>query len=392
MRSNLSDVIVLGLGGVGSSVVYHLASRGLRVLGLERFGATHNHGSSHGDSRIIRQAYHEHPSYVPLVRRAYQLWERLERDSKTSVLRQTGGLMIGPPGSPIVEGAILSATQHDLPIQILNAHEMIRRFPVLNPRPHETAFYEAMAGYLRPEAAIHAHLKMAEVCGAELHFHEAASDWHAHQSGDQVTVKTSIATYQGGHLIVAPGAWAPEILAGLHIPFDVRRHVMCWFQPLGGSDGFQPEQLPIYIWDVDAGHCFYGFPAIGGPTNGVKAAMHSGGRACTANNVDRNISESDVAEVRTYLQRFIPSLNGQLLRAATCMYTLTPDRHFVVGIHHSHPQVCVAAGFSGHGFKFATVMGEILADLTIDGRTNHPIALLSPTRFSNYIIAPDQHL
>jgi sarcosine oxidase len=379
--ANRYDVIILGLGGMGSAAAYHLASRGKRVLGLEQFGAVHSHGSSHGDSRIMRQAYHENPSYVPLARRAYELWEQLEQDCGAHIFQQTGGLMIGLPGSRVVEGTIRSATQYNLPFQVLQAQEMRRRFPVLHPRPEELAVYEDAAGYLRPEAAIHAHLQLAARHGAELHFHETAHTWAAHASGDGVLVKTSMATYEAERLVIAPGAWAPEILSDLQIPFDVRRHVMCWFQPAAESSQFQPDQFPIYVWDVDGRHCFYGFPATGDPADGVKAAMHSGGEHCTAANIDREIRDADVAEIRNYLQSFIPSLNGPLLRAATCMYTLTPDEHFVVAIHPRHPHVCIAAGFSGHGFKFTSVMGEILADLAVDGRTSHPIDFLSPARF-----------
>ncbi|HMF78858.1 MAG TPA: N-methyl-L-tryptophan oxidase [Bryobacteraceae bacterium] len=376
------DVIIVGLGGMGSAAAYHLAARRTRVLGLEKFSAAHNRGSSHGDSRIIRQAYHENPGYVPLAQRAYQLWQRLEHDANTSILRQTGGLMIGPPGSSVVKGTILSATQHNLPFQVLNADEIRRRFPALHPRPNDTAVYEAVAGYLRPETAIHAHLQLASKHGAELRFQEPVNEWAASGSGDRVVVKTAAAAYEAARLIIAPGAWASELLGDLQIPFDVRRHVMCWFQPADNENGFQPDQFPIYIWDVDGHHCFYGFPATGNAADGVKAAMHSGGRPCTASNIDREISDGDVADVRDHLERFIPSLNGPLLRAATCMYTLTPDQHFVVAIHPRHPQVCVAAGFSGHGFKFTSVMGEILAGLAIDGRTDYPIDFLSPARFS----------
>jgi sarcosine oxidase len=367
---------------MGSAAAYHLASRGKRVLGLEKFGAAHEKGSSHGDSRIIRLAYHEHPSYVPLARRAYQLWERLERDSHASLVRQTGGLMIGLPGSRVVEGAILSAKQYDLPFQVLEGEEIRRRFPVFHARPEELAVYEAVAGYLRPEAAINAHLQLAVRHGAELHFHEAADEWTAEESGDRVIVKTAAAVYEAERLVIAPGAWAPEILSDLQIPFHVRRHVMCWFQPVADVAKFQPDQFPIYVWDVDGRHCFYGVAATGDAVDGVKAAMHSGGELCAADSIDREIRDADVAEVRTYLRRFLPSLNGPLSRAVTCMYTLTPDEHFVVAVHPRYPQVCVAAGFSGHGFKFTCAIGEILADLATNGRTEQPIGFLSPARFN----------
>ncbi len=381
-QRNIYDVIVLGLGGMGSAAAYHLAARGMRVLGLEKFEAAHQHGSSHGDSRIIRQAYHEHPNYVPLARRAYQLWEQLQQDSGTAIFRKTGGLMIGQETSSVVQGTLRSAQQHQLPVEFLNAEQIRKRFPVLHPRAEEVAVYETAAGYLNPESAIRAHLELAVRHGAELHFHEPVTEWTARQSNDGVTVTTGKGSYQAARLVIAPGAWAPEILSGLEISFAIRRHVMCWFQPLAETDRFQPSQFPIFIWEVDGDSCFYGLPATSGDRSGVKAAMHSGGELCTANTIDRAIHEEDVAEVRDYLRRFIPSLNGPLLRAATCMYTLTADQHFVVAVHPRHPQVSIAAGFSGHGFKFTSVIGEILAGLAIEGRTSHPIDFLSPARFA----------
>jgi sarcosine oxidase len=305
----------------------------------------------------------------------------LERASGSRLLHRTGGLMIGQPGSSVVEGAIRSATRHCLPFQVLSSVEIRTRFPALTPRVNEVAMYESIAGYLRPEAAIRAHLEFAEKHSADLHFNEAVSEWTAHSSGDGVTVKTAAGTYEAARLVMAPGAWAPDILSELQIPFDIRRHVMSWFQPLAHAGNFQADQFPIYIWDVDGHNVFYGFPATGSTADGVKVAIHSGGEPCTADSIDRQIRDPDVTEIRGHLQNFIPSLNGPLLRALTCMYTLTPDQHFVVGLHPRYPQVAIAAGFSGHGFKFSGVMGEILADLAIDGRTSQPIEFLSPNRF-----------
>ena len=374
------DVIVIGLGGMGSAAAYHLAARGKRVLGLERYTPAHNQGSSHGDSRIIRQAYHENPAYVPLVQRAYQLWEQLERDTASDLLRLTGGLMIGPPGSSVVNGTIASATEHSLSYEALDAKELKRRYPVLQPRPNEQAVYEVRAGFLRPEAAVRAHLQMAERCGAELHFGEPVESWDTETSSLGVSVTTSRATYSADHLVIAPGAWAPQMLPNIVVPFEVRRHVMVWFEPRD-TQPFLPGRFPIYIWDVNGTDCFYGFPATDGPTGGVKAAMHSGGDICTADTIDRTIAESDITELRGYLASFIPSLDAPVAKAAACMYTLTPDEHFVLSLHPAHPQVAIAAGFSGHGFKFTSVVGEALADLATAGTTRHPIALFSPARF-----------
>jgi sarcosine oxidase len=376
------DAIVVGLGAMGSAAAYHLAARGQRVLGLEKFGAAHNLGSSHGDSRIIRQAYHEHPSYVPLALRAYELWRRLELDSGARILQETGGLMIGGPGSRIVEGAIRSAQRHGLAFEVLTASQVRTRFPAFQLRPDDTVMYEPAAGFVRPEAAIRAHLQMAASLGAELHFHEPIDAWAAYPSGDGVTVKTHQGSYEAARLVLAPGAWAPQILSDLQIEFDVRRHVMCWFEPAVQPVVFQAGSFPIYIWDVDGVNCFYGFPSTGGDDDGVKAAMHSGGQKCNAESVEREVSVVDVEELRSYVREFSPALNGRCLRAGVCLYTLTPDEHFVVSLHGSYPQVSIAAGFSGHGFKFSCVLGEILAELAITGKTHHAIEFLSAGRFS----------
>ena len=366
---------------MGSAAAYHLASRGKRVLSIEQFAPAHDKGSSHGGSRIIRQAYYEDPSYVPLVLRAYELWEKLERDSASDLLRITGGLMIGPPDSAIVQGTIASANAHDLPYEVLDSGELRRRYPVLNPRPDETAVYELRAGFLRPEACVRAHLALAARHGAELHFEECVREWTA-TSGNGVQVVTTGGTYQADRLIIAPGAWAPGLLQELGIPFDIRRHVMCWFRPVANVESFLPERFPIYLWEMDSEHVFYGFPAIDGSEGGVKVAMHTGGDRCTPANIERRISDCDLEELRAPLSRFIPSLNGSSIKAATCMYTLTPDEHFILSLHPDHPQVAIAAGFSGHGFKFTSVIGEVLAELAIDGKTRHPIALFAPERFS----------
>jgi len=367
---------------MGSAAAYHLASRGKRVLGLEQFSPAHDKGSSHGESRIIRQAYYEDPAYVPLVLRAYELWEKLEHDSKNDLLRITGGLMIGPPDSAIVQGTIASARAHNLAYEVLDSCELRRRYPVFHPRRDDAAVYELRAGFLRPEACVSAHLAQAACHGADLRFEECVQEWSAISSHDGVRVITTSGTYEADRLVVGAGAWAPSLLAELNIPFDVRRHVMCWFHPVGNTESFLPERFPVYLWEVDSHDVFYGFPITGKITEGVKAAVHTGGDRCTPVTVERQVSNSDVEELRSLFRRFIPSLDGPVSAAATCMYTLTPDEHFVVSLHPKHPQVAIAAGFSGHGFKFTSVMGEILADLATTGSTRYPIALFSPGRFS----------
>jgi sarcosine oxidase len=375
------DVIVIGLGGIGSAAAYHLAARGKRVLGLERFTPAHDRGSSHGSSRIIRQAYHENPDYVPLVLRAYELWEQLERDSQTQLLTATGGLFLGTENSDVVQGSLLSAKQHNLAHEVLDAKEIQRRFPVLRPRAEDCAVFEKKAGFLRPEVAVATHLGLAAQHGATLHFEEPTVDWTA-TDGGAVRVVTPKTAYKAARLVIAPGPWASNLLK-LALPLHIRRHVMAWFDPLTAIQNFAPDRFPIYIWRTGNETVFYGFPATDCERCGVKAAMHSGGDICTTDSIEREIHDRDIEEIREQLATFIPALNGKLLHAATCMYTLTPDEHFVVSPHPNYAQVTIACGFSGHGFKFATVLGEVLADLAIDGHTKWPVDFFSAERFAN---------
>lgn len=372
------DVIVIGLGGMGSATAYQLAQRGQRVLGLEQFTPPHDRGSSHGKSRIIRQAYFEHPSYVPLLLRAYELWQQIEQETAEEVLIITGGLMIGLPESPTVAGSLRSAKQHGLAHQVFTAEEIHRRFPLLHPNPATIAVYEAKAGFVRPEASIHAHLQRAAELGAELHFAEPVLDWVATETGVEVT--TAEGKYQADKLVIAPGAWASRLLK-LDVPFVVQRQVLYWFQPASSLELFSCDRLPIYIWEAEDGVQFYGFPADGDA--GVKIAFFRMGQDCTPETITRTVHDHEIAKMRAYISEYIPALNGKLLNATTCMYTTVPDEHFVIGLHPNYPQVTIASPCSGHGFKFASVVGEILADLAVAGETKYPLDLFSPTRFSS---------
>jgi sarcosine oxidase len=377
------DAIIIGLGAMGSAAAYQLAKRGRRVLGLERYRPAHDQGSSHGQSRIIRQAYYEDPAYVPLLLRAYDLWWQLERDANESLLTITGGIMIGPPESQVVAGSIRSAQEHGLQHEIFDAAEIRRRLPQLTPGPNIIALYERLGGVLYPEAAIQAQLRLAEAHGAALRFEEPALAWHAAPSGDRVRVTTARGSYEADRLVIAAGAWAPELVSDSGLPLTVRRNVLYWFEPTSDRDAFLPERCPIYIWEAEDGSSFYGFPTLPGTPAGVKVAFHNFGPYCTPATIDRQVHEQEVANMRRWLAKRIPALSGgALVEAKTCMYTLTPDMDFLIGLHPQHPQVVLASPCSGHGFKFASVVGEILADLAIDGATQQPIAPFAPERFA----------
>lgn len=370
------DVIVLGLGAMGSAAAAHLAGRGQRVLGLDAHTRGHTKGSSHGRSRIIREAYYEAPQYVPLVQRAYVLWRELEEATGRQLLTITGGLSIGRPDGEIVAGAVQSAQLHALPYERLSAEEVTARFPGFRPVADMVGVYEPRAGILQPEACAGAHLDVAARCGVELRHEEPVTRWRA--DGDGVRVETARDTYRADRLVIAAGPWSAEVLADLGLPLEVERIVNVHFEP-ARPDLFGPEACPVYLLEVPEGH-YYGFPSL--PEQGLKFGRH-GGEVCTPGTIRRAIGEDEVALLRRVLDRYVPGAASAVKWALTCMYTNTPDRHFILDRHPAYPaQVVYGCGFSGHGFKFASVIGEVLADLAIEGATRHDIGFLSARRFA----------
>lgn len=369
------DVIVLGLGGMGSAAAYHLAARGQRVLGLEQFLPPHSQGSSHGSTRVIRQAYFEDPAYVPLLLRSYALWNDLERASGRQLLVLCGGLMMGDRDSEVVQGSLRSAREHDLPHEWLEAREIRRRFPPFQISDDTVALFEQAAGLVYCEEAVRAHLGAATRAGAELHFQEEVTSWRPTPNG--VEVITPRDTYSAGHLVVTAGPWAPGVLKDLHLPLTVERQVLFWFEPKSGLAPFHPERFPIYIWQKSESCTPYGFPAVDGPNGGVKIALYRSPdvEICTPQTVRRTIEPRDEAALRAVVRQFLPDLDGPVVQAATCLYTLTPDLNFILDRHPHHPQVIIGAGFSGHGFKFCSVVGEVLADLTTRGASGFDLGL-----------------
>jgi sarcosine oxidase len=366
MRVTRFDVIVVGLGGMGSAAAAHAASRGQRVLGVEQFQPAHDQGSSHGRSRVIRLAYFEDPAYVPLLQRAYELWRQLEGRTGRRLLQITGGLMIGRADSDVVAGSLRSAQQHHLAHEILDSAQIRARFPVFTPHRDTVALFEDQAGVVFPEEAIRAHLDVAADHGARLHFDERVEQWVALPSG-AIEVRTSRGRYEAGRLILAPGSWASAIFKADWLPLEVEPQQLYWFEPAEGPAPFTPDRFPIYIWDLDGGVQFYGFPAD--DDGRVKVAFF------------RSRVQGEEA-MRKALAPCLPALAaGRLVETVSCKYTLTPDHHFVIGVHPGAENVVIASPCSGHGYKFASVIGEILSDLAVDGATRHPIALFSPSRF-----------
>jgi sarcosine oxidase len=370
------DVIVLGLGGMGTAAAYELAHRGRRVLGIEQYELVHARGSSHGETRIIRKAYYEHPHYVPLLRRAYERWYELEQRSGERLLLECGVLSVGPSESEVVAGVLESAAQHALPIEEYGSTELKRRFPQFQVPDDWRGVLERDAGLLLVERCVAAHAEQARQRGAELHEQEEVLSWRADDR--HVEVVTKRGRYAAETLVVTAGAWAPRLLADIGVPFSVMRQAPMWFG-VSRPDDFRRDQFPCFCAYTPDGF-FYGCPMLDGL--GVKVALHYGAEQLRdPSAVDWEVHSADEAPLRRFVQAYLPQVDGEVTRGSICMYTLTPDRHFVIDLHPRHSNVVVAAGFSGHGFKFASVVGDILADLCEYGRTALPIEMFCAARF-----------
>jgi sarcosine oxidase len=361
------DILVIGLGAHGSSALYHLARTGRKVAGIDRFTPPHLHGSSHGQSRIIREAYHEHPVYVPFVRAAHGLWEELQREAGRALMMQTGGLLLGRADTTVVVGARFSAEAHGLPYEWLEAADIRRRFPAFRPTADTVAVYERRAGILFPEECVKAHLAGAAARGAEIRCEEKVES--ITPSGDGVEVRTSKGRYTTGRVIVSAGAWVGELLPELRLPLTIERQVVCWFRDAAVGAGarggvgaaLQPDRMPVYIWEYAPGRMFYGFPDVG---QGIKIGFHHGGRHIRPDELRQDADAAEIGEIgdiaRTYL-----AIEPIFEAASVCMYTNTPDEDFIIDEYPGCPQILVVSPCSGHGFKFSSVIGKIASDWAV---------------------------
>ena len=363
---------------MGSAALAHCAKRGASVIGIEQFGIAHDRGSSHGKSRMIRKAYFENPAYVPLVLRAYDLWRELERDAGEELLRITGVLAVGAESSRIVQRTVHTATQHGLPVEQLSKREIESRYPMLKLRPDELGVFEMDGGVLDPERAIAAHARIAEAAGAKLNCDVSMQSWHP--TSDGFALRLSDGTrVQTRALVLTAGSWLQPLLESLGATTVVQRNVQVWFTPR--DPGYAAGRFPSFLVDrAELPAPLYGFPDFGG---GVKAAFHGHGDAIKPDQLGRSIDHArDIAPVAAALEAWMPGAAHQFRTAMPCMYTLTTDHDFVIDRHPEHPNLIVCGGFSGHGFKFAPVIGEIASDLALDGGTRHEIGYLSVKRFT----------
>jgi sarcosine oxidase len=371
------DVIVVGLGAMGSAAAWQLARRGRRVLGFDRYSPPHTLGSTHGRSRIIREAYFEHPGYVPLLRRAYECWAQLEEESGRVLLRKTGGLMAGPEDGVLFTGARRSAVEHGLPHEVLTAAEIRRRFPGFTPPDDTVGVLEPRAGMLWPEGCVEAALELARRRGAELRTDEPITSWRA--DGDGIAVTSATGTRRAQRLILSAGPWMPALIGTLGRPLRVERQLFHWFEAARNPELFRPDRCPVAVWEYAPDRIFATQPDAG---DGLKAGIHHEGETTDPDHVRREPTAEDESAMRVLVERFMPDAAGRLREARVCLYTNTPDHHFLIDVHPDHPQVILASPCSGHGFKFASVIGEILADLATEGRSRFDLTPFALSRIA----------
>ncbi|MEV5240078.1 N-methyl-L-tryptophan oxidase [Streptomyces cinnamoneus] len=361
------DVVVAGLGAAGSSTVRHLAAAGLRVLGLERFGPLHANGSSHGGTRIVRRAYAEGATFVPLLLRAHDLWEDLDQMAGSALLQRTGVLITGRQDSEAVVRTVACARAFGLEHDVLDA-PAIRHLSVPGARVPDDAVacYDPGAGLVRVEEALRLHHRLARDDGAELHFHEPLVRFTAARAG--LTVETPRARYGAGHLVLCAGAWSPHLLPGMPVPVQARRQVQHWFALRPDTAHlFAPDRFPVHIWDAPG--IFFAMPAVDGPAGGIKCCQEAEPPPCDPDAVDRRVSQHETDSVAAVLRHHFPEHTGRWMRSTVCTYPRTPDNHFVLGRAPGHDAVTLVTGLGSHGFKFLPVLGEVvLGSLTGDGR------------------------
>jgi sarcosine oxidase len=370
------DVIVVGIGGMGSATAYHLARRGKSVLGLERFDIPNDQGSSHGITRIIRLAYYEDPAYVPLLRRSYELWRELQHLAGEQLLHITGSLDASPPDNVVFQGSLRSAQLHDLPHEILTSAELTRRFPGYRLPASTVALLQPDGGFLLPERCIISHVVAAQTLGAEIHGREQVLEWDSRSDG--VRVETDRGSYVADRMVVSAGAWASTLIDDLDALAIPERQVLAWLQP-SRPELFALGRFPVFNLLVDEGR-YYGFPIYGVP--GFKfGRYHHLSEDVDPDEIDRESHPRDEKILREFAERYFPDGAGPTMALKTCMFTNSPDEHFILDVYPKDPRVSIAAGFSGHGFKFCSVVGEIMADLAERGETHHDIKLFRLSRF-----------
>lgn len=388
--NNRFDVAVIGLGAMGSAAIYQLAKRDANVIGFDQFSPPHDRGSSHGDTRITRQAIGEGNEYVPMVLRSYELFQEIEKETGTALLEKTGGLILADPDDDsgqhgvkgFLQSTIRAAETYGIEHSILSNSDLRTRFPQFNVH-NEVGYYEPSAGFLRPERCIENQLQLAQRFGAHLQTNETVMSFKCNAGNDRITVHTTNGTYEVGKLIVTAGPWLGQLLPDYKSHFKIFRQVLFWFDVKGSIEPYQPGNFPVFIWvggkDIDQ---LYGFPAIDGATGGVKVATEQ--YETVISNPDemlREVSEIEIQQMKDHVARFLPGLSGKCLKAKACPYTVTPDSRFIIDVHPTHPNMIIASPCSGHGFKHSAAVGEILSQMVLDGKSKMNIDSFTLGRF-----------
>jgi sarcosine oxidase len=378
-----AEVIVVGLGAMGSCALAALARRGVRALGIDRFNPPHARGSSHGGSRVIRLSYFEHPDYVPLLREAYEGFDRLSCDAGVTLRHETGLVVGGAPGNATSAGMLRSAREHGLDVAAIDGRALRRRYPQFSVPDDWEVVTEARGGFVRPEATIAAALEFAARQGARIVRDTVVVRWGSRDGG--AWVQTAAGRVECAALILAGGAWMPELLDASVAALRPTRETLVWIDDSHDA-AWQSNAMPVWLFDRGIEPAVYGIPAftgMGAPA-GMKVGLHGRGPTVRPEQIEEPVDPAVVAETVAATEERVPSARGRRVSgAAHCLYTMSPDTDFVVGLHPAHDRVAIAGGFSGHGFKFAPVMGEVLADLAQHGRTSRPIGFLRPTRFED---------
>lgn len=370
------DYVVLGLGAMGSSAFYTLTKRSVKVCGIEQFNVAHDRGSSHGETRIIRKAYFEHPDYIPLLDRAYELWEDLERVAGERLFVKCPLIVAGKPNAEVIKGLELCYSRYDLPHERWTAEQARQRYPQFQLPDDFVIYLDPIAGFLHPEKCVQTQVDLAQKLGGTVYADERVLSWNEDNGG--IHVKTDRREIVSEKLIITAGAWASRELASLKLPLNVWRRVVFWYDAKNLVE-FDQDHFPIFYVESDS-RGFYGFPAN---ESGLKVAEHTTPQIISdPDKVNRSLEPADEPPILEFLSQFLPQLQPRRLKFSVCLYTMSPDGNFIIDRHPYHSNVVLAAGFSGHGFKFATVVGEILSDLVMSGKTFQQIDFLRLNRFS----------
>lgn len=379
--NNTADVIVVGLGAHGSAAAAALARRGVSVLGFDAHTPPHAIGSAHGGTRIIREVYSEHPDYVPMIQHAFALWQRLQDESEdgTELIVNTGGISIGRPEARSIKGIQHSAAVHDLEIEMLDPEEIHSRWPQLVPRDNMVGLYDSRAGVLFPERGVQAHLDAAKRHGADLRYATPIRRWQ--HEGDGIKVHTDHDAFHASTIVFAAGAWNRPFLSKLNLPLKYERQVLVWFEPSASPELFKPDRFPNASWEWSPGRALYCQADFG---DGVKTAFHHDGDIIDGpDELDREVRASDRADLSDAVSDIMPKLPGRVVDARVCIYTNTPDRHFLIDRHPGHSNVVISSACSGHGYKFSPAVGEALADLATGTKPAYDISRFAIDRLLN---------